>query len=85
MAAAPSSHHHITSAASDHNFFERDFDGDDIDDDEDVDDIQDQEEEEDADDTGDYMPPGLQGHRVTLEGNVLQNYTAAQCSGVSFQ
>ena len=27
-----------------------------------------QEEDETADDTGDYMPPGCQGYRVTLEG-----------------
>lgn len=29
---------------------------------------QEPEEDENADDTGDYMPPLLQGHRVTLEG-----------------
>ena len=31
---------------------------------------QEPEEDENADDTGDYMPPLLQGHRVTLEGKL---------------
>ena len=48
----------------DHNFFENDSE------EQLEEDMLDEENEEDdnADDTGDYMPPLLQGHRVTLEG-----------------
>ncbi len=29
---------------------------------------EDEEEEEEAENTGEYMPPGCQGYRVTIEG-----------------
>ena len=35
---------------------------------------QEPEEDDNADDTGDYMPPLLQGHRVTLEGKLMLTY-----------
>ena len=35
---------------------------------------QEPEEDENADDTGDYMPPLLQGHRVTLEGKFKHTF-----------
>ena len=51
----------------DHNFFENDSE------EQLEEDMLDEENEEDdnADDTGDYMPPLLQGHRVTLEGKFI--------------